>query len=91
MWISGQHQHRPLYPRKRNPVPILQEAGWVPGPSWTRAQYQKKLAPFTAEAKDVRIIDTTSSFLHDVLTHTAFALSPYYQNYARMCHKQLMI
>ena len=26
---------RPLYPRNRDPVPIVQEAGWVPGPVWT--------------------------------------------------------
>jgi hypothetical protein len=25
---------RPLYPRK-DPVPIVQEAGWAPGPVWT--------------------------------------------------------
>ena len=32
--VSGQ-QHDPaaLYPRK-DPVPILQEAGWAPGPVW---------------------------------------------------------
>jgi len=26
---------RPVYPRKRDPVHIVQEAGWVPGPVWT--------------------------------------------------------
>ena len=33
--VSGQ-QYAPaaLYPRK-DPVPILQEAGWAPGPVWT--------------------------------------------------------
>ena len=25
---------RPLYPWERGPVPIIQEAGWVPGPVW---------------------------------------------------------
>jgi hypothetical protein len=29
---------RPLYPRERDPVPILQEAGWAPGPVWTAAE-----------------------------------------------------
>jgi hypothetical protein len=24
-----------LYPRERDPVPIVEEAGWVPGPVWT--------------------------------------------------------
>ena len=28
---------RPLYPRDKNPVPIVQEAGWAPGPVWTGA------------------------------------------------------
>ena len=25
---------QPLYPREGDPVPIVQEAGWAPGPSW---------------------------------------------------------
>jgi len=33
---------RPLYPRETDPVPIVQEAGWVPGPVWTGAE---SLAP----------------------------------------------
>jgi hypothetical protein len=33
---------RPLYPREREPVPILQEAGWAPRPVWKGAKY---LAP----------------------------------------------
>jgi len=28
----------PLYPRKGDPVPIVQEAGWDPGPVWTGAE-----------------------------------------------------
>ena len=34
-WVNGQ-QHAPaaLYPREKDPVPILQEAGWAPGPVW---------------------------------------------------------
>ena len=33
MWVSGQ-QHAPaaLYPRGKDPVPILQQAEWAPGP-----------------------------------------------------------
>ena len=33
---------RPLYPRERDPVPIVQEAGWAPGLFWTGAE---NLAP----------------------------------------------
>ena len=29
---------RPLYPRERDPVPIVQEAGWAPGPVRTGAE-----------------------------------------------------
>jgi hypothetical protein len=29
---------RPLYPRERDPVPIVQEAGWVPGPVCGRVE-----------------------------------------------------
>jgi hypothetical protein len=33
---------RPLFTPWKNPVPIVQEAGWTPGPVWTSAE---KLAP----------------------------------------------
>ena len=33
---------RLLYPRERDPVPIVQEAGWATGPVWTGAE---NLAP----------------------------------------------
>jgi len=30
---------QPLYPRERDPLPIVQEAGWDPWPVWTGAEY----------------------------------------------------
>jgi hypothetical protein len=30
---------RPLYPRERDPVPIVQENGWALSPVWTSAEY----------------------------------------------------
>jgi len=33
-WVIKQHASAALYPRER-PVPILQGAGWAPGPVWT--------------------------------------------------------
>ena len=30
---------RSLYPRERDPVSVVQEAGWVPRPIWTSAKY----------------------------------------------------
>ena len=38
----GNATARSLYPRERNPVPIVQEAGWDPGPACTDA---KNFAP----------------------------------------------
>ena len=29
---------RPLYPWGKDPVPVLQEAGWASGPGWTGAE-----------------------------------------------------
>jgi hypothetical protein len=38
-----------LYPRERDPVPIVREAGWVPGPVWTGAE---NLAPTRIRSPD---------------------------------------
>jgi hypothetical protein len=40
---------RPLYPRERDPVPIVQEAEWAPGPVWTAAE---NLAPTGIRSPD---------------------------------------
>jgi hypothetical protein len=29
---------RPLFTLEKDPVPIVQEAGWAPGPVWTEAE-----------------------------------------------------
>jgi len=36
-WL-GNATLRPPYPRERDPVPTVQEAGWVPSPVWTGAE-----------------------------------------------------
>jgi hypothetical protein len=36
--VDAQRHTRPLYARKREPVPIVLEAGWAPGLVWTGAQ-----------------------------------------------------
>ena len=47
--MRGQrHAPAALYPRKR-PLPILQEAGWVPGPFWTGSE---NLAPTGIRSPD---------------------------------------
>jgi hypothetical protein len=40
---------RPLYPREKDPVTIVQEAGWAPGPVWTAAE---NLAPTEIRSPD---------------------------------------
>jgi hypothetical protein len=44
--VSGQPHApgRPLPPGKGPPVPIVQEAGWVPEPVWTQRLQEKSLA-----------------------------------------------
>jgi len=32
------HAPAALYPREKDPVPIVEEAGWAPGPVWTGAE-----------------------------------------------------
>jgi len=38
---------RPLYPRERDPVPIVQETGWASGPVWTGAHRDSIAGPST--------------------------------------------
>jgi len=38
-------------PRERDPVPLVQEAGWAPGPVWTGAE---NLAPYGKQLKTSR-------------------------------------
>jgi hypothetical protein len=50
---------RPLYPRKRDMVPIVQEAGWAPGPFWTGAENSPPLGfdPWTVQLVASRYTD----------------------------------
>ena len=65
--VSGQ-QHAPavLYPRK-DPVPIVQEAGWATGPVWTGA---KNLAPTGIRFPD-RPVRSQSLYRLRYLAHEA--------------------
>jgi len=36
--VRGQRHARPLFTPGKDPVPIVQEAGWAPGPVWTGAE-----------------------------------------------------
>ena len=35
MGVGGQHHAPAALPPGKDPVPIVQEAGWAPGPVWT--------------------------------------------------------
>ena len=37
MWVVNDTP-RPLNPQETDPVPIVYEAGWAPGPVWTGAE-----------------------------------------------------
>jgi hypothetical protein len=45
---------RPLYPCERAPVPIVNEAGWAPGPVWTDMENRKSLAPTGVRTRTVQ-------------------------------------
>jgi hypothetical protein len=51
MGLGGQ-RHLIALPREREPAPIVQEAGWAPGPVWAGAE---KLAPPALEFPERRI------------------------------------
>jgi len=47
---------RPLYRRERAPVPIVQEAGWTPGPVWTGLEKTNFLPPSWFEHRNVQAL-----------------------------------
>ena len=67
---------RPLKPRKRDPVPIVEEAGWAPGPVWTGAEN------LTRTGFDSSIVQLVASRytdwaipVHNLKLHTCFSYS----------------
>jgi len=48
-WCGGRWMvkdtHQPRYTQERDPVPIVQEAGWFSGPIWTGMEKRKSLNP----------------------------------------------
>ena len=49
MGVGGQRHAPTALPRKRDPVPTVQEAGWAPGPVWTGTE---NLAPTGIRSPD---------------------------------------
>jgi hypothetical protein len=72
--VRGQH-HTPaaLYPRE-NPVPIVQEAGWAPGPVWTGAENlaPPEFDPRTIQTVAIRYTDYATRPTVDTFTNTSF-------------------
>jgi hypothetical protein len=50
---------RPLYPRERDPVPTVQEAGWATGPVWTGRKI------FSPPEFDLRTVQLVASIYTD--------------------------
>ena len=46
---------RPLYPRERDPVPIVREAGWTPRAVWTGAENLRTVRPVASRYTDYTI------------------------------------
>jgi hypothetical protein len=69
----------PLHPREREPVPIVQEAGWTPGPVCTAA---KNLSPTEISPPpgfDPRTVQPVASRFTDyaIPAHTYYAVLYY--------------
>jgi hypothetical protein len=58
-WWMVNAMPRPLYPRERDPVPIVQEAEWAQGPVWTGAEnltLHRRLDPRTVQPVLIRFV-----------------------------------
>ena len=66
MGVGGQRHAPAAFSSGKDPVPIVQEAGWAPGPVWTGAA---NLAP---SEFDPRTVQTVASRYTDyaIQTHT---------------------
>jgi hypothetical protein len=60
--VRVSHTPRPLFTPGKNPVPIVQEGGWAPGPVWTGAE---NLAP---SGFDPRTVQHVASSYNDYAT-----------------------
>ena len=58
MGVGGQHHAPAALPPGKDPVPIVQESGWAPGPVWTGAE---NLAPPPPLGFDPRTVQPVAS------------------------------
>jgi hypothetical protein len=58
---------RPLYSQERDPVPIVWEAGWAPGPVWTG---EENLTPTAIRSPDLPARSESLYRLSYLVPHT---------------------
>ena len=58
---------RQLYPRERDPLPILQEAVWAPGPIWRDAENFADIRPPDLPARSESVVPTELSERREML------------------------
>jgi hypothetical protein len=70
----------PLYPRERDPITTVQEAGWAPGPVWTGAENHDPLGfdsrtiqPIRSHYTNYAILAHNNVILHKETTVTHLA------------------
>ena len=61
---------RPLFTSGKDPVPIVQEAGWAPGPVWTGAE---NLTPTGIRTRD-RLVRSQSLYRLSYPAHTEVSI-----------------
>jgi hypothetical protein len=69
---------RPLYLREWDPVPIVQEAGWAPGPVWTAAKF---LAPTEIRSPDRQARSKSIYWLSYRGPHVSAFQGPFWSSY----------
>ena len=66
---------RPLFIPGKDPVPIVQEAGWAPGPVWTGAEYlapHREFYPRTVQPVASRYTDYATRATVNCMGHVKF-------------------
>jgi len=84
-WWGVSVMSRPLFTPRKDPVPIVQEAGWAPGPVWTGAE---NLAPTGIWSLD-RPAHSQSLYQ---LRYPSHCILPEYSQHCKSikCHKNLL-
>jgi hypothetical protein len=76
--VGGQRQAPgPLYPREREPIPIVQETGWASGPVWMCLEY---LAPPGFEPRTLQPVAVSHEYLFYLILMKASSTDIILQN-----------